>query len=111
MDTAGYKLDSFKKVFEEKLNSFEWRTCSKCKEKFMVQKTSRVKCIHSNNTCVDYTDLNEMDPGTVPEVLKGLTYIEEQLVDRIHPMVTVFKLDGHQYGYSGNVINFPQDIK
>ena len=42
--------------------------------------------------------------------LLDLTYIG-QLIARIHPVVSVMKLKGHQYSYQGNVINFPQDIK
>ncbi|KAK3916788.1 Protein RMD9, mitochondrial [Frankliniella fusca] len=30
---------------------------------------------------------------------------------KIHPVVSVIKLKGHQLGYQGNVINFPQDVK
>lgn len=109
-DPNHFKLDSFQKLFESKINSFEWRICLKCNKKFFVSKKSKLKCIHGKGTCAQYTDLNEMDPGEVPDCLQGLTYIEEQVIARIHPMVTVFKLKGHQYGYSGNVINFPQDV-
>ncbi|KAJ1524613.1 hypothetical protein ONE63_011097 [Megalurothrips usitatus] len=52
-----------------------------------------------------------MDPGEQPPELKGLTFIEEQLIARISPVLSVFKLKGHQFGYTGNVINFSQDIK
>ncbi|KAK3932677.1 ATP-dependent DNA helicase [Frankliniella fusca] len=45
-----------------------------------------------------------MDPGDVPEALSGLTFIEEQLISKIRPIISVFKLKGHQYGYRGNEI-------
>ena len=44
-------------------------------------------------------------------MLKDLTFIEEQLIARIHPVLSVYKLKGCQYGYRGNVINFCQDIQ
>ena len=47
-----------------------------------------------------------------------MTFIEEQLkrfdihrgAAKVHPVLTVFKLKGHQYGYRGNVICFSQDV-
>jgi len=52
-----------------------------------------------------------MDPGNVPEELKDLTFIEERLIARVNPMLSVFKLKGMQYGYRGNVINYPQNVQ
>jgi hypothetical protein len=51
-----------------------------------------------------------MDPGVVPEELKGLTEIEEMLIAQVFTVMTVYRLRGGQTGYRGNVINFPQDI-
>ena len=51
-----------------------------------------------------------MDLGDVPEELKGLTEIKEMLIAQTFPIVSVYYLRGGQYAYSGNVINFPQDI-
>lgn len=53
-----------------------------------------------------------MDPGPVPPELQDLTYVEEQLIARVHPLISIFKLKGHtQFGYRGNIINFPQNVK
>lgn len=52
-----------------------------------------------------------MDPGIVPPELQGLTYVEEQLIARVHPLMSIFKLKGNaQFGYRGNIINFPQNV-
>lgn len=51
-----------------------------------------------------------MDPGPQPDVLKKLTFLEEQLIAQVHPVITVYRLKGGQFGYSGQVINFHQDI-
>ncbi|RGB21683.1 hypothetical protein C1646_777509 [Rhizophagus diaphanus] len=51
-----------------------------------------------------------MDPDDVPEELKNLTKIKEMLIAQTFPIISVYYLHGSQYAYSGNVINFPQDI-
>ncbi|PKY12906.1 hypothetical protein RhiirB3_322927, partial [Rhizophagus irregularis] len=53
---------------------------------------------------------NNMDPGEVPEELRDLTEIEEMLIARAFTVMSVYRLRGGQYGYRGNVINFPQDV-
>ena len=50
-----------------------------------------------------------MDPGQVPTELQGLTQIEEMLTS-VMPMMSLYHLPYGQYGYSGHVINLPQDI-
>jgi len=52
-----------------------------------------------------------MDPGDVPEELKGLSEIEEMLIAQVFTVMTVYRLRGGQNGYKGNVINFPQDVQ
>ena len=52
-----------------------------------------------------------MDPGEVPEELQDLTEIEEMLIAKAFTVMSVYRLRGGQYGYRGNVINFPQDIQ
>ncbi|KAK3922580.1 3-ketoacyl-CoA thiolase, peroxisomal [Frankliniella fusca] len=51
-----------------------------------------------------------MDPGPVPDELNDLSYIEEQLIARVHPIISLYKIKGHQYGYSGTEITFTQDV-
>ncbi|KAK3923264.1 ATP-dependent DNA helicase [Frankliniella fusca] len=96
-------IESF---LEDKLH---WYTCQQCKEKRVIGKENATKCCHGKK-CSNYTELNNMDPGEVPEELKELTFIEEQLIAQIHPIISYFKLKGLQYGYRGNVINFPQHV-
>ncbi|KAJ8682628.1 hypothetical protein QAD02_018420 [Eretmocerus hayati] len=56
---------------------------------------------------------NNLDPGPQPEVLKSLTNLEQRLLARIIPFVTVVKLQGRfgQYGFKGQAILFAQDIQ
>ncbi|KAL2491754.1 Uncharacterized protein Adt_27382 [Abeliophyllum distichum] len=51
-----------------------------------------------------------MDPGVVPIELSQLTNLEQNLVGRAHPLMSVYHVKGQQYKYSGNVINFAQDV-
>ena len=54
---------------------------------------------------------NDMDPGEVPPCLEGLTQVEEMLIARAHPIMSVYRRKGGQHGYSGHIINLPQDIQ
>ena len=51
-----------------------------------------------------YLAANNMDPGSVPLALQGLTQVEEMLISPVMPIMSL-----GQYGYSGHVINLPQD--
>ena len=41
---------------------------------------------------------------------QGLTQVEEMLISPILPIMTLYRLPHGQYGYSGHVINLPQDV-
>ena len=51
-----------------------------------------------------------MDPGPVPPQLQGLTQVEEILISAVMPMMSLYRLPLGQYGYSGYVVNLPQDV-
>jgi len=108
-ETIFISNDSIAASFEEDMRCLSWSTCSKCKEKRMVDSRNSSRCIHSSK-CWQFSSSNNMDPGDVPEELKGLTFIEEQLIARVHPLISIFKLKGLQYGYRGHIINFEQDV-
>ena len=42
--------------------------------------------------------------------LKGLSQVEEMLISPVIPLMSFYRLPRGQYGYSGHVINLPQDI-
>lgn len=44
-------------------------------------------------------------------ILQGLTQAEEMLISAVMPIMSIYKLPHGQYGYSGHVINLPQDEK
>jgi hypothetical protein len=51
-----------------------------------------------------------MDPGPVPSQLQNLSQVEEMLISRILPIMSIYRLPHGQYGYSGHVLNLPQDV-
>ena len=42
--------------------------------------------------------------------LQVLTQVEEMLISAIMPIMSIYRLPHGQYGYSGHVINLPQDV-
>jgi len=54
-----------------------------------------------------------MDPGAVPESLQNLTTMEQMLIARVAPVMSVMRLpeySGGQWRFKGHVVCFPQDI-
>ena len=61
---------------------------------------------------VDYILLNnDMDPGSVPAELQGLSKVEELLIARAFPIMSIYRKHGGQRGYNGNVLNLPEDTQ
>ena len=42
--------------------------------------------------------------------LQDLTQVEEMLISAVLPIMSIYRLPHGQYGYSGHVINLPQDV-
>ena len=106
-------------TFHSKLASLEFSKCTVCLERYHVKKTPPVslntdkvctQCKRDKHTPKIYSSENSMDPGPVPPELSGLTQVEEMLISAVMPMMSVYRLPNGQYGYSGHVINFPQDV-
>ena len=52
-----------------------------------------------------------MVPSQVPNELQGLTQLEEMLIARVFPVISVYTKPGKQKAYKGHCINFSQDIQ
>ena len=55
-----------------------------------------------------------MDPGAVPEALQDLTTVEQMLIARVAPVMSVMRLPeyrGGQWRFKGHVVRYPQDIQ
>ena len=108
-------LDSFHKV----MSKLEFKTCTSCDESWptLRMKANTEMCWqcsidHGSDQAGLLTSDNNMNPGSVPPLLKDLSTVEEMLIAQIAPMMNVFRLpSGRQYGYSGHVLNLPQDVQ
>lgn len=56
------------------------------------------------------TNDNFMDSGEYPSQLPVLTPVEDMLIAQVNPVLVMYKVQGHQAGYSEHIINFPQDF-
>lgn len=96
------------------MRALQFRPCSICHR---LKPSSDV--VVSGNVCskchrrpdVLFNVSNGLDFGRVPEQLQDLTMIEEILIARVHPVVSVYKIRGQQSGYSGHVMNFVQHVE
>ena len=48
---------------------------------------------------------NDMDPGSVPAELQGLSEVEELMI------MSIYRKQGGQRGYKGHVLSLPEDIQ
>ena len=95
----------------------EHRQCIVCKEAWPTRQnlTSEVyicyRCKRDKKSPKKFSAENDMDPGVVPEQLRGLTQVEEMLISRVCPIMRVYRKHGGQRGYQRHVLNLPQDIQ
>ena len=52
-----------------------------------------------------------MDSGSIPAELQGLSEMEELLIVRVFPIMSIYRKHGGQGGYKGHLLNLPQDIQ
>ena len=101
-------------AFHSKISSLSFTHCSCCNESFpSIKLTSSTSvCSHCSRDKQEpklYSAANNMDRGSVPLALQGLTQVE-MLISPVMPILSVYQLPLGQYGYSGRVINLPQDV-
>lgn len=101
------------KVFDELCSCLKFKTCYHCNRRSPELKLPTPgmcsKCqepIHR----FKFSRENNMDPGPVPPELSGLTHIEQILIAQVHPIISMYRIRGAQYVYSGQVIHFYQNI-
>ena len=101
-------------LFETFQIGLDWADCSECLERFPGLQTKLGVCTrcrkYDDKKVNPFTSENNMDPKEVPFELKDLSMVEEQLIAMVHPVISVYRIRGQQYGYSGQVINFPQQV-
>lgn len=113
----------FSLSFEQFQMNLQINSCSICNE-IDLQLTSSVcnRCSrypHPNRLSSSppteqvnpFSELNNMQPGEIPDELKGLSILEQSLIAPIKPFMMLFKLQRNgQWKYNGNCISFNQDI-
>lgn len=50
------------------------------------------------------------DPGEVPQELQSLTNIKQQLIAQVHPVLSVYCVQGQRYAYSSHTKKISQDV-
>lgn len=102
------------KEFDNAVAKTTINVCNNCNKGFPTIKILKgINCSTCSKTTTikKFTSENNMDPGDVPEELQNLSYIEQMLIARVHPVMSLYRIKGAQYAYSGNVINFQQNIQ
>ena len=54
--------------------------------------------------------MHKVDPLLLYHCLQGLTQVEEMLISAVMPIMSLYRLPLGQYGYTGHVVNLPQDV-
>ena len=105
------------KKFHESMIFKIWH-CQVCHEAWPLSvKNKKVaqyicsRCVRDKNSIKTFSAENNMIPSPVPKELQGLTQIEEMLIARAFPVMSVYTKPGGQRAYKGHCINFPQDIQ
>ncbi len=105
--------------FHQKQNKWEHRLCTVCHELWPTCTSLNTnplhhictRCLRDKKLPKKFSAANDMDPGQVPPCLTNLTQIEEMLIARACPIMSVYRRHGGQRGYKGHVLNLPQDLK
>ena len=101
-------------------NKFLMKQCVICQEAWPSKKNSRthttleykcLRCMRDKKQPQKFSKENNMVPSKVPCQLQGLTQLEEMLIARALPIMTVYIKPGGQRGYSGHCINLPQNVQ
>ena len=58
-----------------------------------------------------FSPQNDMNPGAVSQCLEGLMQVEEILIARAYPVMTVYRKHGGQRGCYSHVLNLSQNIQ
>ena len=95
--------------FEENLRHYH---CVICKETWppsasWQQIFSCSRCKRDRKPCRLYSAENDMDPGSVPAELQGLSEVEELLIARAFPIMSIYRKHGGQRGYKGQCTQSP----
>lgn len=69
------------------------------------------RCSRDKNDVKKFSSRNNMIPSQVPKELQDLTQLEEMLIARVFPVISIYTKPGGQKAYKGHCIYFSQDIQ
>lgn len=106
-------------TFHAKQLKWEHRLCTICHEIWPTKTCLGsdhatyicTRCKRDTGEPKRFSAENDMLPGKVPPCLYGLSQVEEMLIARACPIMTVYRKHGRQRGYRGHILNVPQDIQ
>jgi len=99
-------------AFEDEMRGLTYAICIRCRKRTGNSDLRRDLCTYCQRARINaFAPENEMDFGEIPAQLRDLTMIEEVLIARVHPVVSLFKIRGQQRAYSGHVMNFIQHVE
>ena len=81
--------------FCNKMNNIQYNSYPVCSEWILsmtLVKGICYQCYMEKMNPKKFSKENNMDPGVVPEELKGLTKIEEMLIAQVFTVMTVYRL-------------------
>ena len=95
---------------------FVMTQCSLCFETWPVKYNTKFntvcsRCIRDKKIPKKFSKENGMIPSKVPTQLQHLTQVEEMLIARVLPIMSVYVRPGGQRAYHGHCINLPQKVE
>ena len=99
--------------FDVAISDIQFRSCLNCNRRAIELRLTNGICSTCNsiNRSIFTDEMNNMNPGHIPDELRDLTYMEQILIAQINPIMQVYKLRGQQFAFKGNCISFRQDIR
>ena len=100
--------------FTNDIVSLNYTSCTNCHRLELIKQTNNHMCAPCKRNPLKFTWSNNMKPGIVPEQLSNLTKIEQLLIAKSTPVMSIYQTKAFgqpgQYHYKGNIINIPQDL-
>lgn len=104
--------ENFANTFDQQMRTLHLELCSNCNKRTRHSEIVRNNCSTCRRSDINlFSAENGKAVGEVPGELRQLTMIEQILIARVHPVVSVFKIRGQQRAYSGHVMNFVQHVE
>ena len=97
-------------AFHKKQREWEHHLCTVCQTS-SAETYICTRCKRDKHHIKKFSAANSMHPGPVPDCLQRLTQVEEMLIARACPIMSVYCKHGGQRGYKGHVLNMPQDVQ